>query len=290
MPLITIVAPGSPAPIEKKQEITDFLSNLGYSVQFSKYAFENERFLAGSDTQRAFDLNQALTDDTTDIVIALRGGYGSPRILDKLDYKNIGRLKKPFFGFSDMTSLQLAFYKQCGLISFTGFNADCATREMGKTLVETLKACLNKEPLTIENLETITPGVARGPVIGGTLTMLVGLMGTPYMPSLQETILVLEDVHESPYRIDRMLNQLRLGGYLKQLQGVILAQCADCIAKDPADGTIMDVFMDYFGERKIPVVGNFPYGHTPDHIVFPLGQTAVLDANAGTLSFDEFKQ
>lgn len=289
MPLITVVAPGSPAPIAKKQEITDFLNALGYDVQFAPHVFNSVRYLAGTDEERAADLNFALTDSQTDIVLALRGGYGSPRILDKLDYKAIARAQKPFFGFSDMTAVQLALLKQSNLISFTGFNADTATTPMGETVIETLKACLNKEPLTIENLEPITSGIGKGVVIGGTLTMITGLMGTPYMPSFQEALLVVEDVHESPYRIDRMLNQLRLGGYLSQLQGVILAECADCIAKESADGTVMDVFMDYFGNKKIPVVGNFPYGHTPDHIVFPIGQTALLDANDGVLTFDNFK-
>lgn len=288
MPLITIVAPGSPMPVKNKQEIISFFEAIGFNVQFAPHAFNNERFLAGSDSDRAADLNQALTDKNTDIVIALRGGYGSPRILDKLDYNSIGYWKKPFFGFSDITALQLALYKKCNMVSFTGFNADCVTREMGKTLIETLKKCLNREPLIIENLKTVVPGKAKGPVIGGTLTMLVGLMGTPYMPILKGSILVIEDVHESPYRIDRMLNQLRLGGYLNQLQGVILADCADCTAKDSADGTLTDVFMDYFGHIKIPVISHFPYGHTPDHIVFPLGQPAVLDTSRGTLTFDTF--
>ncbi len=289
MPLITIVAPASPAPIEKKEQIITFLNSLGFDVQFAPHAFDSTRFLAGTDLDRANDLNAALTDPQTDIVMALRGGYGSPRILDKLDYKHIAQFKKPFFGFSDMTALQLALYKMCGMISFTGFNADCATREMGDALIETLKACINKESLVFENLETLVPGIAKGPVIGGTLTLLTGLMGTPYMPSLQDAILVIEEVHESPYRIDRMLNQLRLGGHLSQLQGIVLADCADCVATDTADGSLTDVFQDYFGSKKIPVVSGFPYGHTPNHVVFPVGQTAILNANDGTLTFEPFK-
>ena len=288
MTLITVVAPASPAPFSQKDEIEKFFHQEGFDVRFAPHVFDSERFLAGTDADRAADLNWALTDNASDIVVALRGGYGSPRLLDKIDYASIKKANKTFFGFSDNTALQLALYQKCQMISFTGFNADCAVRGIQTKLLTTLRQALNKEALIVEGLKPIVSGKAKGVVLGGTLTMLTGLMGTPYMPSLKNALLVVEEVHESPYRIDRMLNQLRLGGYLDHLAGVILSDCADCIAKDKADGDVETVFNEYFATLGIPVVTNFPYGHTPDRIVFPIGQKAVLDADNGTLVFDKF--
>lgn len=290
MTQITIVAPASPCPVSEKEAIASYFESEGYTVQFAPHAFDSTRFLAGSDAERAQDVNDAFADDKTDIIIALRGGYGSPRILDKLDYKTIARTRKPFFGFSDLTALQLALWHKCQLISYTGFNANFVSRlKKGVRLKETLTMALNRQPLTVKGLSALVPGTAHAPVVGGTLTMLCSLVGTPYMPNLNGVILVLEDVHEEPYRLDRMLNQLRLAGALSQLEGVVLAGCEDCIAKDEADGTATQVMQEYFGHKKIPVVTRFPYGHTPDHVVFPIGQTARLDANAGTLVFDPYK-
>lgn len=287
MKIATVVAPASPADISQKKAIVSFFEKEGFTVRFMPHVFEQERYLAGTDEQRAEDLNKALTDKETDIVVSLRGGYGSPRILDMLDYKAIKKAKKKFFGFSDITALQLALYKKSGLISYSGFNADCACKKVGPILRETFLNAVEGKPLVVRNLKPIVHGIAKGKVLGGTLTMLVSLMGTKYMPSLKGALLVVEEVHESPYRIDRMLNQLRLGGYLDELAGVILSACADCMAKDKADGDVKEVFDSFFNHLGIPVVGNFPYGHIPERIVFPIGGTAILNATEGTLIFEK---
>lgn len=288
MQLITIVAPASPVLKEDKKTIETFFETEGFKVQFAPHAFDSERYLAGSDENRASDLNWALTDKNTDIVIALRGGYGSPRILDKLDYKAIKKANKQLFGFSDITALQLALYHKCKMVSFTGFNADCAVKGVHDLLLKSFRMAVNKEELVIQNLIPVVKGKAKGVVLGGTLTMLTSLMGTPFMPNLKGALLVVEEVHESPYRIDRMLNQLRLGGHLDKLAGVILSNCADCVAKDEQDGDVKTVFESFFAGLKIPVVTNFPYGHIPERVVFPIGKKALLDADKGMLIFDKF--
>lgn len=288
MVCVTIVAPASPAEREKKGKIEKFFNEQGFKIKFGQSSFECERYLAGSDRKRAQDLNIALTDEETDIVIALRGGYGSPRILDLLDYEKIKKSKKILYGFSDITALQLALYKKCKMASFSGFNADCVTKNMGDLLKTTFMASLKKEQLIVENLTPLSKGRCRGIVLGGTLTMLVSLMGTPYMPKLDKCILVIEEVREQPYRIDRMLNQLRLGGYLDKLAGVVIADCKDCVSKDKNDGELETVFNEYFLGKNIPVVTNFPYGHGEDRIVFPIGKKATLDADNGSIIFDKF--
>ncbi len=287
MKIVTVVAPASPAPVAEKKMIESFFEKEGFSVRFMPHVFDEERYLAGKDEDRALDLNTALTDKKSDIVVSLRGGYGSPRILDKLDYKAIKKANKKFFGFSDITALQLALYRKTGLISYSGFNADCAVKGVSDLLKESFLKAVNGEALKVENLKTIVPGVAKGKVIGGTLTMLVSLMGTKYMPSLKNALLVVEEVHESPYRMDRLLTQLRLGGHLDALAGVILAECADCTAKDPQDGDVKTVFASFFNHLNIPVVTGFPYGHIPERIVFPIGQKAILNATEGTLIFEK---
>ncbi|MBR6730976.1 MAG: LD-carboxypeptidase [Alphaproteobacteria bacterium] len=287
MKVVTIVAPASPAPLSQKESIESFFQKEGFEDRFMPHVFDQERYLAGDDQSRAQDLNKALTDKETDIVVALRGGYGSPRILDMLDYQAIKKSNKKLFGFSDITALQLALYKKSGLISYSGFNADCAVKGVDPLLKETFLKAVNDEPLSVENLVTVQKGVAKGKVLGGTLTMLVSLMGTNYMPSLKGALLVVEEVHESPYRIDRMLNQLRLGGHLDKLAGVILSECADCTAKDSEDGTLKEVFDSFFSHLGIPVVSAFPYGHIPKRIVFPIGKKAVLNATEGKLIFEK---
>ncbi len=287
MKIVSIVAPASPAPLSQKKMIESFFQKEGFGVKFMPHVFDQERYLAGSDEARAQDLNAALTDKTTDFVVALRGGYGSPRILDMLDYKAIKKANKKLFGFSDITALQLALYKKNKMISYSGFNADCAVKGVEPLLKETFLKAVNDEPLIVENLSTVKKGVAKGTVIGGTLTMLVSLMGTKYMPSLKKALLVVEEVHESPYRIDRMLNQLRLGGHLDDLAGVILSKCADCTPKDPQDGDVKTVFDSYFNHLGIPVVSAFPYGHIPERIVFPIGKKAILNATEGKLIFEK---
>lgn len=289
MPLITVVAPASPAPVTHKDIIENFFHNLGYDIRFAPNAFKNERFLAGTDSERANDLNTVLTDDETDIVMCLRGGYGSPRLLDKLDYAKIKEKNKTLFGFSDNTALQLALLSQCDMVSFTGFNADCVANPMGEIFLQSLKDALNKKEVHLKNIPALTKGTAQGRLIGGTLTLLTGLLGTPYMPDLSHSVLLVEDVHESPYKIDRMLNQLRLSGQLNNLAGVLLAKCADCIAKDPADGDVMTVFKDYFADLSIPVLTDIPYAHDNNHVILPIGQDVIINADSGTIDFIPFK-
>lgn len=290
MTVITVVAPASPAPKEKEAPIRSFFDSLGYDIRFGAHAFDSERFLAGLDQDRADDLNKALCDDETDIVMCLRGGYGSPRLLDKLDYDKIKEKKKLLFGFSDNTAFQLALYHKCNMISFTGFNADCVTKPMGDLFLKSLNGALKQQPLKLTGLNTLTHGKSSGILIGGTLTLLTGLLGTPYMPDLTNKVLLVEDVHESPYKIDRMLNQLRLSGAFNHLNGVLLAKCADCIAKDAHDGDILTVFNDYFAHFNIPVFKDVAYGHDDNHLVLPIGQEVFLDADEGTIEFAPFNK
>ena len=283
MKKMALISPASPGPAFDKNAVECFLNDLGYEPVYGQHAFDTHRFVAGSDIDRAADVHWAFSDPQIDAIMSIRGGYGTPRLLDKIDYQLIKKHPKPFVGFSDVTALQLALWQKCKSISFTGFQANFIGKPMAIALAETLKACLSRDPLTFEGLTSVTPGRAIGVLLGGSLTMLTGLVGTPFMPSLKGAILVLEDVQERPYRIDRMIEQLRLSGALNQIAGVVLGGFYKCLSKDETDGTIEDVIEERFGSLDVPVVRDFRYGHGDGEIVFPIGAKAILDADKGVL-------
>lgn len=286
MKTIRIVAPASPCVgLHKKdlEKIKSAFLKRGFDVIWSDAIFAQERFLAGSDDIRANDFNAAFADPRTDIVMALRGGYGSPRLLDKIDYNRIKKTPKPFFGFSDLTALQLALYAQSGLPGWTGFNANFLLKPLAQLTKKTLPQALKNEDMTFTKLKSLTGGHAQGTLIGGTLTLVETLIGTKYLPDMRGKILLLEEVGEEPYKIDRMLTHLRLAGVFDKIAGLVLGQWEKCVAKDKADGTVAQVLRDCFARAAFPVIVDFPYGHKRNHVVLPVGTHAALDADAGTL-------
>lgn len=285
---IAIVSPASPSVSYDKKAIKKALAEFGYTPVYGKNAFKADRFMAGSDAMRASDLMNAFTDPCIDAILCIRGGYGSGRLLNKLDYKTIVQNKKPLFGLSDITVLQLALWHKCNMVSFSGIQASYLEKPMDEVLTETFRASLNHEYVTFENLTPLVKGMIKGRLIGGTLSLIVSLMGTPYMPDLTDAILVIEEVGEQPYQIDRMLNQLALAGVFDKVAGVALGSFHNCISKDSADGTIDDVLLERFKKLNKPVVYNFAYGHGPDKSVFPIGAIATLNATKGTLQIDSY--
>ncbi|MDD3669089.1 MAG: LD-carboxypeptidase [Alphaproteobacteria bacterium] len=292
MKTIRIVAPASPinrlTPADFAK-IKAAFSKWGYNAIWSDAVFQKDRFLAGSDAVRAQDINAAFADVGVDAIVALKGGYGSPRLLDKIDYDAVRKNPKPFFGFSDITALQLALYARAGLPSQTGFIANYALKPLPPLLRRTLPSALKNEAQTFARLKPMAGGRAQGILVGGTLTLIETLVGTPYLPDMRGKILLLEDVGEEPYKIDRMLTHLRLAGVFNQIGGLVLGQWEKCVAKDKADGTIAAVLRDHFARAPFPVIAGFPYGHAPDHVVVPIGAAAALDADKGTLRIDALR-
>ncbi len=290
MPQITLIAPASPLPnLNEKisHEWTRLWSDRGYTLKFADSCFKSERFLAGSDTLRATDIQAAFSDPETTIIMALKGGYGSLRLLDKLDYNLIRKNPKPFVGFSDNTALNLALLAQAGLPSITGFNASFMSRiSQAPLLFQTLQEALTGHPQRFYHLKPLSHGHAKGRLIGGTLSLLCHLIGTPYLPDMKGAILVLEDVGEEPYKIDKMLTHLRLSGLFHLISGIVLGRFENCLSKDAADGSVETVLGDHFSALSIPVMTGLPYGHTTDHAVFPLGTQAVLDTTTSTLEIN----
>ncbi len=296
--LIGIIAPASPpSSIEKIYKGAEYFERLGYRVTFGKNIEKVHGYLAGDDKQRADDVNQMFADKKVKAIVAVRGGYGTPRILHLLDYALIKKNPKILVGYSDLTALQLALFKRTGLITFSGpmsgvemfKGIDPFTEEHFWRLVTSTKragAVLNPDnrPLTM-----IGKGTASGQLLGGNLSLIVALLGTPYLPSFKRSLLFIEEIEEETYRFDRMMCQLRLSNVLKDAAGVIMGELTDVKASDVTRPylSVDQVISEYLGTLKKPIVSGLVYGHVPKKLTIPIGIRASLDADKGTLSLSE---
>ncbi|WP_439481907.1 S66 peptidase family protein [Cyclobacterium plantarum] len=273
------------------------LEALGLKVVEGKYLSERRGHLAGSDVERAADLNEMFGNKKIKAVVCIRGGSGAARILPLLNYELIKKNPKPIMGYSDITALHNAINAQTGLITFHGpngsgswnsFNADqFRTVFFGTGGTITYKNELEEtDDLVIKKnrIRTIHPGKAEGDLVGGNLTVLTALAGSPYLPDFKNKILFLEDIGEEPYRIDRMMSTLMLMGVFREIRGFIFGQCTDC---DPSGGygnlTLDQILDDYLLPHKIPAFRGAMIGHVPKQFLLPFGARMSMDANLGIL-------
>lgn len=296
--VIGLVAPaGAVWDRERIERSVRYLEGVGYRVEVGANSRSNDGAFSGTDEQRAADLNGMLRDPRVRAVFALRGGYGTPRILNRIDYAAVRRDPKIVVGYSDITALQLALYRKTGLVSFSGPLAavelagspDPFTEEHFWRALTSRKA-LGKFPVPDEDPVAIgNPGTAEGPLLGGCLSLVVSLTGTPYLPSLKGAVLVFEEVHETFHRVDRMLTQLRLGGVLEKSAGIVLGKFTKMAAADSAHPfhELPAVLAAVFEGIDRPRLYNFPYGHVPRKVTVPWGVRARLDAKRGTLTLLE---
>ncbi|KAF0152565.1 MAG: peptidase U61 LD-carboxypeptidase A [Ignavibacteria bacterium] len=297
--VIGIISPASsPEDLSRIERGVNYLQKLGYRVEVGKNAGSKEGYLAGSDQQRLDDLHYMFKRKEIRAIFCIRGGYGSGRLLDKIDYNLIRKNPKIFVGYSDITSLQTAFYTKAGLITFAGpmvavdFYDEVSpfTEEIfWRTITSDKKIGKLKNPRN-EKFFTLCKGRGSGRLLGGNLTVLSSLIGTEFFPKMKDSILMLEDINEAPYRIDRMLNQLRLLKVFKQLNGVILGHFVDCVEMDPTKSTfsLNEVVIEYFQKQlKLPVLYNVKHGHIKDNITVPFGVQCTLNASLGTIDITE---
>jgi muramoyltetrapeptide carboxypeptidase len=286
---IGIVAPGSPpSSPEKTDRGAAYLRDKGYHIVFGESVFAHDGYLAGSDEVRANDINRMFADLEIAAIFSLRGGYGSARLLDLLDYKIVQRNPKIFVGYSDVTALSMAFLKKTHLLTFAG---PMAAVEMNSGMdAFTERAFWNmlsrpKESMRLFQFrgdDVIAPGSCEGRLIGGNLAVLLSLIGTKYEPDWKGTILFLEDVGENVYKIDRMLLQLRMGGVLGKIAGVLLGSFSSIPIETP-NRDLIEVFKEYFQPLRIPVVWNVPFGHTMPKITLPMGAQLRIETTAGNV-------
>jgi muramoyltetrapeptide carboxypeptidase len=232
-------------------------------------------------------------DNDVNAIFALRGGYGTPRLLQMIDYRALKKHPKIIVGYSDLTALQLTIFRKTGLVSFSGpmpgvemwKGIDPYTEEHFWRLLTSAKkigALTNPEE---EPLRTLQQGKAKGQLLGGNFSLLACLMGTPFLPSLKKTILVLEDVDEAPHRVDRMLAQLLNAGVLRTLSGLIFGKFTGCTPRDTTEPhlTIEQIQTEYAAKLKAPVVANFQYGHIPKKLTLPIGLQGMINTKKNTI-------
>ena len=274
------------------------LHEMGFKTRVPADLYRKRGYLAGTDQERAAEFMAAWADPQVNAVFPVTGGYGCTRMLDGLDYQAIRANPKILAGFSDITALHLAIARKSGLVTFHSPNlmyglgstpdlSPFAGRLFWRTLLAE-EYVAGGQGYAIEIPEPLRPkrmvsGQARGRLIGGNLSLISALMGTPYEIQTRGRILFIEDVDERPYRIDRFLSQLRLAGKLDEAAGIILGQFTGCVP-DKEDSLSLDqVLEDYFRSSKVPVVRDFPLGHFKNNATLPVGCLAELDADAGTL-------
>ncbi|MBL8144126.1 MAG: LD-carboxypeptidase [Acidobacteria bacterium] len=276
--------------------LLDALDELGLKGRLGAHVFDRRGYFAGRDEDRAADINAMFADPAVKAIHCIRGGWGAARLLPLLDWDTIAKHPKILQGYSDITALLLSLHHKTGLVTFHGpngasvwnaFNVDWMKRVTWKgeattfrNLSEPTEAIVQTEHRT----RTITKGTARGTLLGGNLTVLTAILGSPYVPDFTGSILFVEDVQEAPYRIDRMLTQLSLAGILKQVRGVVWGTCSRC---DPGEGfgslTIPDVLIDHLAPLGVPAFHGAMIGHVDRQFTLPVGIEVELDATAGTL-------
>jgi muramoyltetrapeptide carboxypeptidase len=297
---VALVAPASATFRPVELDIArESLQALGLTVKAGKSMLARHGYLAGTDRERAADINEFYKDTSVRAVLPIRGGWGSSRVLPYLDFDAIARNPKIILGYSDITALLLSIHARTGQITFHGPNG---LGRWDAWSVDYVKRVLfNGEAVTFENpkgisdknalaqvehrIQTITPGTARGRLLGGNLTVLTAIIGSPYLPQWDGAILFLEDVGEDIYRVDRMFTQMKLAGILQRIRGFVFGTCAEC---GPGEGfgslTLEEVFADHIKPLNVPAWSGAMIGHQMQQWTLPVGADVQVDAAKGTIT------
>ncbi|WP_339869467.1 LD-carboxypeptidase [uncultured Algoriphagus sp.] len=295
---VGLVAPS--AAMADRMQFTfaqEALEALGFQVKLGTNLKKRYGHLAGTDEERASDLNEMFADNEVKAIICIRGGSGAARILPLIDYKSISKNPKPLLGYSDITALHCAIHAQTGLITFHGpmgsgswnsFNVDQFEKifiEQEKVTFENVHAESDDLVVKSNRIQTLKGGIAEGKILGGNLSVLTAISGSPYYPDFKDAILFIEDVGEDPYKMDRMMSTLKLNGTLDQIKGFVFGQCSDC---EPGGGygslTLDQVLDDYILPLNIPAYSGAMIGHISKQFIIPVGANVQIDADKGTIS------
>jgi len=293
---IGIISPASPQrdPARLERGIAYFESK-GYTVKIADNALKSDAgYLAGTDEERIADIESMFSDDSINAIFCARGGYGTTRILSRLNYDIIRSNPKIFVGFSDTTALQSAIFSKTELITFSGAmpsvdfvdDIDPFTEE---SFFSVLTQDIADKTLHIDSHHSYHTGQANGRLICGNLCLLATLCGSDFLPDLHDSLLMIEDIGEEQYRIDRYLSQLELSGHLNTCNGILIGDFtppSNPIATVP-HRSYEEIFLDYAKRSGKPMLGDIPYGHIKRKLTLPFGIRAEMDANNGKITFLE---
>jgi muramoyltetrapeptide carboxypeptidase len=302
--VVALISPASATFQSVEVQIAkESLEALGLTVRLGEHMMERHGYLGGDDKARAADINALFADRDVAAIHPIRGGWGSGRVLPYLDFDVIRRNPKVLLGYSDITALLLSIHAKTGLVTFHG---PIAMGRWDEFSVDSYKRVLfDGEPVTYQNkrelsdrnaltpidfrVQTITPGTARGRLLGGNLTVLTSIVGSSYLPDWDNAILFTEDVHEEPYRIDRMLTQLKLAGVLHRLKGFMFGSCSECAPAEGSYGalTLDEILDDHIKPLGIPAWQGAMIGHQQPQWTLPEGIEVEIDGTAGTIRLME---
>lgn len=291
--LIGVIAPASPLDdLTRIERGIRYLESCGYRAVTGAHVGARSGYLAGTDDERADDLCAMFADRRVKAIVCLRGGYGTPRLLTQLDYAIIRKNPKIFVGYSDITALHLAFWARAGLVTFHG---PMLGVDMAGAMDPFAEECFWRVLTSPARRQMLIPpggvavplvsGKATGRLLGGNLSLLVSLCGTPYLPDFRRALLFLEEIGEEPYRVDRMLTQLRNAGMDRRAGGLAFGQFSDCVPRDPGkpSQTVEEIIREFAAGSGRPSLAGLPFGHERKMITLPVGVRAVLDSRAGSL-------
>lgn len=297
---VGLISPASPINSKDIQEFQKTLAVLGLKVKLGTHLLNRHNsYLAGTDAERAADVNAMFADSSVQAIIGMRGGWGCNRILPLLEYNHYRASPKILMGYSDITALLLAIYTRSGIVTFHGpvgtstwnpFTVDYFKRVLfyGEALTMQNPLNTNNTPTQLQvRVETITPGKARGKLMGGNLSVLAAMVGSAYLPSWRQTILFVEEVEEEVYRVDRMLTQLKLAGILEQIAGFVFGQCTDCQPKGKSSLLLGQVLREHIQPLGIPAWYGSMIGHIKDKFTLPIGVEVEIDGRQGTIQMLE---
>jgi muramoyltetrapeptide carboxypeptidase len=287
--MVGVISASGPVSYDLLSQGILFLKELGFRVKTGRYLYEKSGYLAGADAQRLEDLNAVLSDPDVRAVFFARGGYGVMRLLDRLDRESIIQDPKILLGMSDITALQLSVLSRFNLLTFSG---PMIAGQAGEGLDDVSKEWLVRaltEPLDGRNLwppdssiRVLRKGSAQGRLIGGCLSLVTALMGTPHAPDFANAILFLEDINEPPYRIDRMLTQLRLAGALEKVEAFLLGGFRGPDGEDLRQ-EVDKVLLEFTTDRPVPIISGFPHGHVLPNVTLPHGAPVRLETDQAML-------
>ncbi len=281
-----IAAPGFAVDREKLEIGEAAIQQAGFETYRRDDIFDREGYFAGTDDRRAAELMQLVADPRIDAIICARGGYGCDRIVPALDALAVRSAAKPLVGFSDVTALLLWQRRRAGLIGFHGPMLEQDVDPLAWAHLFSMLTGRVQIPVAMSG-QGICRGRATGRIVGGSLTILAASIGSSWEVQTRDSILLIEDVGERPYRIDRMLGQLRAAGKFDRLAGVGVGAFEDCLDAKYPDASVGAVIDDCFRPLGVPVVTGLAFGHLDSNFAWPMGARATIDAEKGELQLLE---